>query len=481
MPTGALGQPPPLVLMGTFERDSPPDFPPEAIVLTDVPHQVVMAAWERAMFGVMPSLWPEPFGATVVGGDEPRQAGDRHPARRAHRHARRDHGHPRPPGRRGGARRGDGRADRATPSGARRLGRAAAERAATSPPPACCRASSTPTGASRSGRSATADVRREPMKILIVAPMPPARRRPGAIPMLLHAQLQRPERAQRGHLGQRRRRRAGRSRGGRATAEPASTRTSPTAASRRSAPRAGAGGCGWPRAWACGGRPGGRSGLPTPGIQAVLDRLAAERAASTSRSSRTAAMSAFRLPAGRPPVLTEHEVLRPRRARARPERRAELARLGLRRARLAQAGRASSARPGAASTESSSSAAATPRRSPSSAPEVAARVRVSPFGIELPPPADPGRERPGPMLFAGNFTHPPNRDAALWLASEIMPAVRARQPEARLRIVGTNPPPEMRALAGPEVEVHRRRAQRRSAPRAAAVVSPRSVPAAACG
>ena len=25
-----------------------------------------MAAWDGAMFGVMPSLWPEPFGATVA-------------------------------------------------------------------------------------------------------------------------------------------------------------------------------------------------------------------------------------------------------------------------------------------------------------------------------------------------------------------------------------------------------------------------------
>ena len=36
------------------------------MVLTDVPHAAVMAAWDRAMFGVMPSLWPEPFGATVA-------------------------------------------------------------------------------------------------------------------------------------------------------------------------------------------------------------------------------------------------------------------------------------------------------------------------------------------------------------------------------------------------------------------------------
>jgi len=61
-----LESPPPLVLMGTYERDSPEDFPDDAVVLTDVPNRAVMAAWDRAMFGVMPSLWPEPFGATVA-------------------------------------------------------------------------------------------------------------------------------------------------------------------------------------------------------------------------------------------------------------------------------------------------------------------------------------------------------------------------------------------------------------------------------
>jgi glycosyltransferase involved in cell wall biosynthesis len=61
-----LSSPPPLVLMGTFERDSPQNFPPEVIVLTDVPNAAVMAAWDRAMFGVMPSLLPEPLGSAVV-------------------------------------------------------------------------------------------------------------------------------------------------------------------------------------------------------------------------------------------------------------------------------------------------------------------------------------------------------------------------------------------------------------------------------
>lgn len=61
-----LESPPPLVLMGTFERDSPERFPDDAVVLADVPNAAVMAAWDHAMFGVMPSLWPEPFGATVA-------------------------------------------------------------------------------------------------------------------------------------------------------------------------------------------------------------------------------------------------------------------------------------------------------------------------------------------------------------------------------------------------------------------------------
>jgi glycosyltransferase involved in cell wall biosynthesis len=87
------------------------------------------------------------------------------------------------------------------------------------------------------------------------------------------------------------------------------------------------------------------------------------------------------------------------------------------------------------------------------APELAARVRVDPFGMALPRAADPAREQPGTVLFTGTFSHLPNRDAALWLAREIMPAVRARQPGARLRLVGHEPPPEVLALRGPETEV----------------------------
>jgi glycosyltransferase involved in cell wall biosynthesis len=60
-----LKDPPPLVLVGTLERDSPSRFPPHVHLLTDFPHRAVMAAWERCLFAVLPSLWPEPFGTVV--------------------------------------------------------------------------------------------------------------------------------------------------------------------------------------------------------------------------------------------------------------------------------------------------------------------------------------------------------------------------------------------------------------------------------
>ena len=63
-----LHSPPPLVLIGTFEYDSPRQFPPGVMPLQNFPHSAVMAAWERSLFGVIPSLWPEPLGSVVYEG-----------------------------------------------------------------------------------------------------------------------------------------------------------------------------------------------------------------------------------------------------------------------------------------------------------------------------------------------------------------------------------------------------------------------------
>jgi len=60
-----LDDPPPLVLLGTVEPDTPLPFPPGVTVLTDVPHAAVLGAWDKALFGVLPSQFPEPLGTVV--------------------------------------------------------------------------------------------------------------------------------------------------------------------------------------------------------------------------------------------------------------------------------------------------------------------------------------------------------------------------------------------------------------------------------
>ncbi|HEY0972505.1 MAG TPA: glycosyltransferase family 4 protein [Gemmatimonadales bacterium] len=87
------------------------------------------------------------------------------------------------------------------------------------------------------------------------------------------------------------------------------------------------------------------------------------------------------------------------------------------------------------------------------APAVAPRVRVNAFGMALPAAAVPEREEEGSVLFVGNYMHAPNVDAARWLALEIMPLVRARHPDARLTLVGTDPRGAVRGLAGEGVTV----------------------------
>lgn len=60
-----LESPPPLVLAGPLAPDTPKSFPAGVTVLHSVPLPTVMAMWERALFGVFPSKWPEPLGNVV--------------------------------------------------------------------------------------------------------------------------------------------------------------------------------------------------------------------------------------------------------------------------------------------------------------------------------------------------------------------------------------------------------------------------------
>jgi len=287
------------------------------------------------------------------------------------------------------------------------------------------------------------------MRILIVAPVPPDPDGAGAIPILLHAQLS----------GLRERNEltfvsaVGDEPGEAAAAAGLDSGVEAHFADRRQ-PRTAA--SRWRRrlrlasAWLR-GTPWRAAWFAAPDIQTVLDRLARERDFDVVVVE-DSAMADFRLPAGVPSFLTEHEVLRPRPVRWRPGSPATwpgwafgeldwLRRPGFQRRAWRRFDRvlAFGNRDAEAIAEL--------------APELGGRVRVSPFGLVLPPVADPHREEPDTVLFAGNFTHQPNRDAARWLATEIAPALRRLRPGARLRLAGSSPPPSLLALAGPGVEV----------------------------
>jgi glycosyltransferase involved in cell wall biosynthesis len=80
------------------------------------------------------------------------------------------------------------------------------------------------------------------------------------------------------------------------------------------------------------------------------------------------------------------------------------------------------------------------------APEI--DVAVIPNGVDLnyfrPTPAP---REPATLVFSGKMAYHANVTAALFLARQVFPLVRAAHPEVRLRILGSGPPPEIRALA----------------------------------
>ncbi|HWC49241.1 MAG TPA: glycosyltransferase family 4 protein [Solirubrobacterales bacterium] len=288
------------------------------------------------------------------------------------------------------------------------------------------------------------------MKVLLVTPVPPQADGGGAIPVLLHAQL----------LGLRRLHEVtlvtavGDEPGHAETVERLRGEVEVFAADRRRPPpgrRRRRRQLRMATTWSRGSWPWRTVWYADPGIQAILDRLASGREFDVV-AIEDSAMSVFRYPAGLPSVFTHHEVLRPRPLTPPPlsprgwpgwafgeldwRRWAGFQRRAWNRFDLVEV---FSRRDAETLAEL--------------APEVGPRVRVDPFGLELPPAADPGREVEGTALFVGHFAHSPNRDAAHWLAGEIMPAVRAQYPAARLRIIGSEAPAEIMALAGPEVEV----------------------------
>ncbi len=56
----------PLVMIGSQHGAASVEIPPGVFVARNVAHQDVMAAWERCAIGVVPSVWPEPFGQVAI-------------------------------------------------------------------------------------------------------------------------------------------------------------------------------------------------------------------------------------------------------------------------------------------------------------------------------------------------------------------------------------------------------------------------------
>ncbi|MCC6610748.1 MAG: TIGR03087 family PEP-CTERM/XrtA system glycosyltransferase [Burkholderiales bacterium] len=87
------------------------------------------------------------------------------------------------------------------------------------------------------------------------------------------------------------------------------------------------------------------------------------------------------------------------------------------------------------------------------APREAGRVHVVANGVDTDHFCPDVRlERPFPanekaIVFTGAMDYWPNADAARWFASDILPSVVQRDPDAQFYVIGMNPPPSVRALA----------------------------------
>lgn len=284
------------------------------------------------------------------------------------------------------------------------------------------------------------------MKVLLCTPVPPDREAPGAIPALLFALLvglsQRNEVIVATPAGP----------------DPAEMRAverlrthgwTVHAVPRHAGPR-------WSRrvrmagAWLR-GRPWRAVWFHEPAMQSVLHRLIATMPFDLV-AVEDDAMATYTLEPGTPAVLTEHEVLRPRStesADGAPER-PPAHFLRERDRRLAHRYQPRAWRRfnliHVFTDEDAQAARAV-------APDIADRFVVAPFGVHIPPAAAATGGDEHSIGFAGNYTHPPNVDAALWLARDILPLVRRHLPAARLVLAGAHAPARLRSLVGPHTGI----------------------------
>jgi glycosyltransferase involved in cell wall biosynthesis len=287
------------------------------------------------------------------------------------------------------------------------------------------------------------------MRILLLTPVPPSATGPGAIPALLHAGL--------AGLSERNEVTIATSPGPDPWELDAISALVREGYDVRTAPRHLAGGARrWTRrarlagSWLRGREPWRTVWFHEPLLQPVLDQLLATRRFDVVAVEDNS-MATFRFRTEAALVLTEHEVRRRRRIDWHLGGPRDWPGWAFREAdwhRWPRYQRAVWRRFDAVQVFSERDAASVVEL----APDIGSRLQVNPFGIDVPDLSAPVIEEPNVVGFVGNYTHPPNVDAAVWLAREILPRVRARVPHARLRLAGVHAPPAVRELASADVE-----------------------------
>ena len=81
------------------------------------------------------------------------------------------------------------------------------------------------------------------------------------------------------------------------------------------------------------------------------------------------------------------------------------------------------------------------------------RLEVMPLAYDVPGTLKGYDQREG-IVFIGGAHHPPNTDAILFFAREVMPLVNKSLPNIKFHIVGANPPPEILELESENIVVH---------------------------
>lgn len=80
-------------------------------------------------------------------------------------------------------------------------------------------------------------------------------------------------------------------------------------------------------------------------------------------------------------------------------------------------------------------------------------IVVIPNGVDESFFSYPETEKDFDILFSGNFSYPPNIDAACYIVNELLPELKRKGLQPKILLSGASPHQRVRALAGPDVHV----------------------------